>query len=456
MSFAQLPATARTRRPNSAAIAGLGIGAAVGALIWVFLMSGYQRDRSPGATTRLQAATAGSTAAALPRSVPDLQTHLRSAAGDWQGWAALGLGYVDEARATGNPSLYPKATGALDRSLALHPDGNVVALAGRGALANARHDFAGGLRFADQAAALDAQNPQVAAIRGDSLIELGRYDEAFAAYQHLVDIAPGLASYTRASYALDLQGDVAGAGRTLDLALGEALSPNDRAFADFSLGELAWNRGDLNGARQHYQRATQADPLAVGPKVGLARLDTATGATDRAITEWRDVVGRSPLPEYVGELGNLYQVTGQAAAAQQQFDLLEVQRALLAANGVNGDLEIALFSADHGVDLERGLAAAEAEWGRRQSIHAADALAWQLHAHGRDAGALPLADRALHLGTPNALFFFHRGMIRRSLGQTTAAAGDLRQALAINPHFSTLHAPTAASTLAALETGARR
>lgn len=453
MTFAEIPASSRSRRSNSSAIAALGVGVAIGALIWLFLVSG-SRESGPRRTVRT--ATPSSVPGATGRSVSDLQTHLRSTPGDWQAWAALGLGYVDEARATGDPSLYPKAEGALDRSLSLQPHDNIAGLAGRAALANARHDFAAGLRFADEAAVLDGRNPQVAAIRGDSLVELGRYDEAFAAYQQLVDLAPGIASYTRASYALDLQGDVAGAGRSLDLALREALAPKDRAFADFSLGELAWNRGDLARARRHYASAGRADPAAVGPKVGLARIDAATGDTGRAISEWRDVVGRSPLPEYVGELGNLYQAGGQAAQAQQQFDLLGVQRALLAADGVNGDLELALFSADHGVDLDRGLAAAQAEWGRRQSIHAADALAWQLHAHGRDAEALPLADRALHLGTRNALFLFHRGMIRHSLGQTTAAAEDLHRAMAINPHFSVLHASTATATLSALEQGPRR
>ena len=130
---------------------------------------------------------------------------------------------------TGNPSLYPKAEGAFDKSLSLRPEGNIAALAGRGALANARHDFAGGLRFADEAVALDGSNAQAAAIRGDALVELGRYDEAFTAYQRAVELAPGLASYTRAAYALDLQGDVAGAARSLELALGgRVLGPASR------------------------------------------------------------------------------------------------------------------------------------------------------------------------------------------------------------------------------------
>lgn len=168
-----------------------------------------------------------------------------------------------------------------------------------------------------------------------ALEELGRYDEAFIAYQRAVERAPGLATYTRAAYALDLQGDITGAARSLELALGEAFTPGDIAFANFSLGELAWNRGDRERARQHYERAAGADPDALGPKAGLARVAAATGAMDGAISRWRDVVERGPLPEYVGELVNLYQVTGRAADAEQQTNLLAAQRVLLAANGVN-------------------------------------------------------------------------------------------------------------------------
>lgn len=447
----------RPRRFNRRAIAGFGIGIAASALAWMVVTgTGEPRLRQSPSTRTAGFAADPRSGAPQPRTVADLQAHLRDNPGDWQSWAALGLGYVDEARATGNPSLYPKADGAFDKSLALRPDGNVAALAGRGALANARHDFAAGLRLADEAIAHDGSNAQAAAIRGDALIELGRYDEAFSAYQRAVELAPGLASYTRAAYALDLQGDVAGAARSLELALGDAFTSQDLAFANFSLGELAWNRGDLEGARRHYTRAAGADPTALGPEAGLARAAAASGAVDDAIARWREVVERGPLPEYIAELVNLYQVTGRAAEAQQQLDLLGAQRALLAVSGVNGDLELALFSADHRVGLDQGLAAAQAEWARRKSIHAADALAWQMHAHGRHAEALVLSDQALRLGTPSALFHFHRGMIHQAMGDRAAARQDLARALAINPHFSTLHAPAANEVLAGLDRGARR
>ena len=220
----------RPSRFNRRAVAGFGIGIAASALAWMLLTGAGEARLGESSSTR----SAGSAAefrgeAPLPRTVADLQAHLRHNPGDWQGWAALGLGYVDEARATGNPSLYPKADGAFGKSLSLRPDGNAAALAGRGALANARHDFAAGLRFADEAIGHDGSNAQAAAIRGDALIELGRYEDAFSAYQRAVELAPGLASYTRAAYALELQGDVAGAARIARHRLRPSLWVRDRA-----------------------------------------------------------------------------------------------------------------------------------------------------------------------------------------------------------------------------------
>jgi tetratricopeptide (TPR) repeat protein len=109
-----------------------------------------------------------------------------------------------------------------------------------------------------------------------------------------------------------------------------------------------------------------------------------------------------------------------------------------------------LFDADHGVDLAAGLAAARQEWSRRTSIHVADALAWELFANKRYAQALRYSNRALRLGTRNALFLFHRGMIERALGELRAARRDLAEALSINPHFSILWSGRAHRILASL------
>ena len=270
----------------------------------------------------------------------------------------------------------------------------------------------------------------------------------------MVDLRPGLSSYSRVSYAHELQGDTKGAAAIMGMALQDATDASDRAWVENQLGELAFNRGDLAGAEQAYRFAHGFDPSFVPARAGLAKVLAARGRTDAAIGAYRGVVQVYPLPEYVIALIDLETVEGRTSEAARDTQLLHVEERLFAANGVNVDLEIALFVADHGVNLPDGLAAAQGEWGRRQSVVVADALAWALYRNGRAADALGFSDKALHLGTRNALFHFHRGMIEKALGRTAPSRRDLRQAIAINRHFSILWAGEAAKALRSLE-GAR-
>jgi len=386
----------------------------------------------------------------LADAIGNLQDRIRALPGDWNAWASLGLAYVQQARVTADPTYYPKAQAVLERSLAVHPDGNFSAMVGLAALAAARHDFAGALSWGRRAESVNPYNGGVHDAIGDALVELGRYPEAFAELQEAVDRRPDLSSYARASYAHELQGDVAGAVRIMELALQAASTAQDQAWTLNQLGDLSFNSGNLAGAWRDYQRSTQIDPTFIPARAGLAKVEAARGEIPRAVADYQWVVTRLPFPEYVIALGDLFTVSGQPAEAARQYGLLRVEQQLLKANGVNVDLEIALFDADHGVDLAGGLAAANAEWARRHSIQVADALAWELYVNGRPAQALAYANRALALGTRSALFFFHRGMIERALGRTGSARRDLGEALKIDPHFSILWSKLAAALLARL------
>jgi tetratricopeptide (TPR) repeat protein len=79
----------------------------------------------------------------------------------------------------------------------------------------------------------------------------------------------------------------------------------------------------------------------------------------------------------------------------------------------------------------------------RPSIDGDDVLAWALARNGRCGEALHYSQRALRLGTLDALKFFHRGMIERCLAHEAAARTWFRRALRLNPHFSLLWSSTA-------------
>ena len=407
-----------------------------------------QMLRHPGTGTGPQPGPAAS-GDALSAAIVAAQRQLQSNDRDWNTWANLGAAYVEEGRVMVDPSYYPKAEGALRRSVELNPDGNFAAEIGLGALANARHEFGDAAVHAQRALAVDPYSATANGVLADAETQLGDYPAATAAVQRMLDLKPGIDSFSRASYDQEIHGDPAGAAGALQDALDSAFTPADTAFCRYYLGELAFNSGDLAEAARQYEAGIAADPGSAPPLEGKAKLETVRGDTAGAIRDYTAVVNLVPQPQYVLELGDLQASLGHQDAAQQQYRLLAAEERLFDANGVVDDLTSAQFAADHG-DPTGALRHAEAEWGRRHSVLVADALAWALHVNGRDAEALGHARQATALGEKNAVFLFHRGMIERSLGQRDEARRDLSDALRINPSFSVLQTPVARAALAGL------
>lgn len=439
--------TALLRPRNALVVVGLAVG-----LLGAGLVAADVSSTAPPSGGALPGGGAVSSTASrkgLERGIVGVQAQLRRVPSDWSAWAALGFAYVQQGRITADPTFYPKAEGALQRSLELDSASNDKAMAGMGALSSARHDFTGALQWAERAERINSYSSSTYGVKADALTELGRYPEAFAAVQQMVDLGPGISSFARASYTFELRGDLTNARTALERALQTASTPSDRAFALHYLGELAWNAGDVQTAGERYSAALQADPSSVLSLVGTARVAAARGDSETALRDYRRLTEARPEVLFVNEFGEYLASLGRDREAAEQFGVVGVTSRLFAANGVNVDLELSLFEADHG-DPAAALRSAEAEWGRRQSITTADAYAWALHVNGRDEQALSIARQALQLNTPNASFTYHLGMIEKALGQTDAARAHLQRALEINPNFSWWGAPRAKAALAEL------
>ncbi len=381
---------------------------------------------------------------ATPRLVADLQATLRLNPSDEHSWLLLGLAYQQRARETGDPSYYPKSEGALRRALALDSS-DALAYSGLGSLALSRHRFREALALGERARRLSPYTARNDGVIGDALVELGRYREAFAAFDEMDRLRPSLASYARISYARELLGHYSQAVRAMRLAIDAAAGEAEPlAWTHVQLGKLAFNHG-------HYTEAARAERLALDVFPGypygldaLAQAEAALGHYRRAIALEREAVDAIPLPQYVAFLGDLYRATGRPALARRQYALIGAIERLLAANGVETDLEIAQFEVDHGLRLRQALARARVAQRERPSIDGDDVLAWALARDGRCGEALRYSKRALRLSTLDATKFFHRGMIERCLGHPEQARRWFRRALALNPRFSLLWAPVAA------------
>jgi len=436
---------------NAMRIVGAGVlAAAMFAVGGLGLFRGDASPTAPAAASRTDALLSSpGSSSGLGRTIATLQERLKADREDAAANATLGLAYLQIGRLTADPTYYPKAEGVLRRAISLD-DAGFAAPLGMGALALARHDFAGALRWGRRALALNPYSGQVRAVIGDSLLELGRYDQAVRAFQRMIDLRPELSAYARVSYARELHGDVPGAIEAMTDALDAAGTPEDAAWAAYHLGELWWGIGDLERAERAYRIGSRYAPSHPLPAAGLAKVAAATGDLDGAVALLDDVVDRYPTAELVILLGDLHALAGDANGAEEQYELVRALQALSAENGVSTDLELALFEADHGTVDPSVVARARAEYLRRPSVQAADALAWTLHAAGRDAKAAPYAREALRLGTRSALFHFHAGIIALRLGDASGAREHLSSALELNPWFSFLHAAEARRALARL------
>jgi tetratricopeptide (TPR) repeat protein len=416
-------------------------------------VGGNGGDGPVRATTTTATTTTTTTGAAqntLATAIQAAQVRLRTLPKDDRTWAELGSAYVQQARVTGDPSYYPKAQGALERSLQVQPTGNVAAMVGLGSLANARHEFSQARDWGRRATAANPYQAGAYGILADALTQLGDYSGADAAVQKMLDLQPGLASFSRASYSFEERGQISQARDSMQRALAEASDPADVVFCRYYLGELDFNSGDPRAAMEQYRLGLLAAPTSNSALAGRAKAEAALGRTDAAVADYATVVSRLPLPEYVLEYAQLLTSLGRSGEAQAQFALLTSIQQLFTANGVVDDLTSAIVEADHGSPAE-AVRHARAEWGRRHSVLVADALGWALHQSGQNAEALTYAVKANRLGWQNATFAYHLGLIEFALGRRADARKHLWDALRINPYFDRLQAPKATAALTSLE-----
>src|SRR5439155_17418 len=112
------------------------------------------------------------------------------------------------------------------RALAPSPN-DLLATSGLGSLALSRHRFREALALGRRAVATSPTTARSYGVVGDALVELGRYRQAFAAFDTMARLRPGLAAYARVSYARELRGDVAGARDAMRLALDAAVGQRE-------------------------------------------------------------------------------------------------------------------------------------------------------------------------------------------------------------------------------------
>ena len=381
-----------------------------------------------GAAQLLEGAGFGETAA----YVAELERRVDASPDDARSLTLLGLAYQQRARETGDLAFYERSSTALRRALAREPR-NYNAVTGLAALAASRHRFDEALKLARRAVALSRTSSAAYGILGDSLLELGRYEQAFAAFDRMATLKPNAASYARVSYGRELLGDTAGAVRAMELAA-EAAEPSAEtvAWARTNLGNLRLGAGDVRAATRLYRRALARVPRYAPAFAGLARAATYRGRPVEAARLYRQALEAAPVPEYAAGLGDALASLGRADKAERAWaDADRLEREFVRHGGRN-ELERALFDLDHDRDVRRALELAREGWRQRPSVEGEHVLAWALYKNGRCREARVHSVRALRLGTKDIGALLHRSLIERCLGNEEASARFRSRAFANN------------------------
>ena len=387
--------------------------------------------------------------ASTDQRIEVLQRAVRDGIGGAQGYALLGGAYLQKNRENGDPSFYSRAGRSFDAALRRDAR-NLDALLGAGTLAGARHDFREQLRLGLEAHGIVPELAGPNSVIADAQIELGRYGAAARTIQRMLDLKPNLASYARASYYRELHGDLAGAVRAMQLAVSAGSDvPENVAYVQNVIGDLELQRLRPAAARKAYMAALAGLPGYGRAQAGLARVENAGGALDRAARRLRNVSQRLPLTTILILLAETDQARGARGAAERDLEVVRAQQRLLKAAGARPDAELIVFEANYGepgeaVQLGRRL------WAEAPSVRSADALGWALTRAGRPGEGLAWARRALRLGSRDPLFHLHAGLAAKAVRRPGVAVRELRTAVAGRAALSPLRAREARAALEAL------
>ncbi|MFD4505469.1 tetratricopeptide repeat protein [Streptomyces sp. NPDC058457] len=469
------PAPPRRRRGRvlrRLLVVALTGGVAAGGTLMLWPREPHRAAPGPAAGPRAQAAARAAALAAaqtavvngLPAALPDLTTligareaRVRAQPRDAKAWAVLGSAYVERARRTADTGDYPRAERALQTSLKVAGKNNTEALSGLAGLAVARRDFPEARQLGEEALKAAPKRWSAYPVLIDAYNGLGDYKAARSALDKLMALKVGAdakpAVKARASAVYRDRGWREDAVAQVTDAAAAARTPVEQAAYLGQAGQLAWERGDREDALQHFTAAVRLDPDQPSARAGQGRALAALGRTQEALTAYQGALAHRPTPQVALELAELYESLGMGRQAESQYTLLRTQVRHELAAGVDDDLVIGQYEADHG-DAQEAVRRLTAEWERQPGIEVADALGWALHRAGDDKEALRYASVATDStkggGVRSALYTFHRGMIERDLDLEAPARRHLQDALRTNPYFSPLQTPAARATLTAL------
>jgi tetratricopeptide (TPR) repeat protein len=163
-----------------------------------------------------------------------------------------------------------------------------------------RGDEKRGLPHFATAAALDPQNPLIRVAYADALARTGELDDAYAAYQQAIALAPEDADFWRllANFCVDYAYDVDHSGLTAALKA-QAFAPKDYETL-ITLGRVSLAQGKFSTAERFFTQAFNADPTLPAAPLYLAIVALEQGQSELARQYVEHVLLIDPAGPYGG------------------------------------------------------------------------------------------------------------------------------------------------------------
>ena len=231
------------------------------------------RDPGPGARDPGTFPSRSTSRAELDATIESDRQKVSKNPGDGAAAVQLANALMRAARVKGDASLAIEAEHVL-RATLQHSSSDYLARRMLSVVYLSQHRFAEALTEAKAAQKLRPKDAWNYAIAGDALLELGRYEEAFDSFDQVMEHRPDAGAYARVAYARELQGDLDGALRLMQMS-SEATSRQDvegLAWTHAQIGNLYLQQGRLDDAEREFNHADfifPSHPYAMNGRVRL-------------------------------------------------------------------------------------------------------------------------------------------------------------------------------------------
>ncbi len=376
----------------------------------------------------------------------------------YENYNRLASAYLQKARESGDLTFYELAEKTVQKSLDLESTHSAAAetLGLASAIDFAEHKFEEAADKAEKALKLDPADLGSYASAGDAYLETGEYEKARQYFAHLNSggrFRPGLKYLElsrQASLALSLgrpEDAIAVLQPAIESGIQASLPPENIAWTQFTLGEAYLQIGELGHAESAVNESLARFPSYHRALWALARVRVSQKRYPEAIDAYKKAMAIIPLPVYAAALGDIYLKTGNPIQARKQYQLVEYIASLSYLSKTVYNRELALFYADHDIQLDHAVDLAYQESKIRHDIYTEDALSWAQYRAGKPAVALRTISKVEQYSPHDPVLLFHWGMIEDGVGNTEKSDLYLRKALALNPEFHVLFADKARGIL---------